>query len=48
MNSFARGSLQTEWIVTSLGDEERRISAWKHDQNSWKLLEEIRRLSPSR
>jgi hypothetical protein len=48
MNSFARGSLRNEWVVTSLGDEEHRIGAWKREQNSWKLLEEIRKSAPSR
>ncbi|MBI3866441.1 MAG: hypothetical protein HY290_31560 [Planctomycetia bacterium] len=42
MNSFARGSLRNEWDVTSLGDEERRIGAWKREQSSWKLLKEFR------
>jgi hypothetical protein len=47
MRSFARYSLQHDgWAVTSLGDEERRIVAWKREQNSWKLLEEIRKSAP--
>jgi hypothetical protein len=48
MNSFARGSLQNDWVVTSLGDEERRIGAWKRQQDSWKQLEEIRKSAASR
>jgi hypothetical protein len=49
MRSLARHSLQyDEWIVTSLGDEERRIGAWKREQDSWKLLEGIRKSAPSR
>jgi hypothetical protein len=48
MNSFARGSLQNEWVVTSLGDEEGRIGAWKREQESWKQLEEVRRSPASR
>ena len=36
------------WHVTSPGDEERRISAWKRQQDSWKLLEEIKKSVPSR
>jgi hypothetical protein len=51
MNSFAYSSLRyrkVEWIVTSAGDEERRIGAWKREQDSWKLLEGIRKSAPSR
>jgi hypothetical protein len=48
MNSFARGSLRNEWAVTSLGDEERRIGAWKREQSSWKLLEEIKKSAPTK
>jgi hypothetical protein len=44
LRSFARYSLQYDkWAVTSLADEERRIGAWKREQDSWKLLEEIRK-----
>jgi hypothetical protein len=38
----------SRWHVTSPGDQERRISAWKHQQDSWKLLEEIKKSVPSR
>ena len=41
--SFGRSSL-----VTSLADEEGRIGAWKREQNSWKLLEEIRKSAPTK
>jgi hypothetical protein len=39
INSWQGGS---RWHVTSPGDEERRISAWKRQQDSWKLLEGIK------
>ena len=51
MRSFARSSLrysESEWVGTSLVDEERRIGAWKREQDSWKLLEEIRKSAPRR
>jgi hypothetical protein len=44
INSF----FGSKWHVTSPGDEERRISAWKRQQDSWKLLEEIKKSVPSR
>jgi hypothetical protein len=48
LRSFARHSLQYDaWAVTSVGDEERRIGDWKREQNSWKLLEEIRKSARS-
>lgn len=48
MRSFGQGSLQNEWIVTSLGDEERQIGAWKRGQASWKLLEKLKQSAPTR
>jgi hypothetical protein len=49
MQSFARHSLQYDgWAITSLGDEERRIGDWKREQDSWKMLEEIRKSAPTR
>jgi len=51
MNRFARSSLRyrkNEWGVTSLGDEERRIGAWKRQQDSWKMLEGIKKSAPGR
>ena len=38
----------SKWHVTSPGDEERRISAWKRQQDSWKLLEGIKKSAPGR
>jgi hypothetical protein len=45
INSFQGNN---KWHVTSPGEEERRISAWKRQQDSWKLLEEIKKSAPSR
>jgi hypothetical protein len=46
INSFQGNN--NKWHVTSPGDEERRISAWKRHQDSWKLLEGIKKSAPSR
>jgi hypothetical protein len=46
INSFQGG--HDRWHVTSPGDEERRISTWKRQQDSWKLLEGIRKSALSR
>ena len=35
------------WHVTSPGDQERRIGAWKREQYSWGLLEGIKGSAPS-
>lgn len=45
INSFQNRN--SGWRVTSPGDEERRISAWKREQDSWKLLEGLRKSVPS-
>jgi hypothetical protein len=42
LNSFEKGLFRRTrggWVVTSLGDEERRVAAWKREQYSWGLLE---------
>lgn len=51
MNSFEKSSFRRSkggWSVTSPGDEERRIAAWKREQYSWGLLEGIRGSAPGK